>query len=101
MLVLTVKISWLVDNSLLGFPGGSVAKKLPTNAGDVGSIPGSGRSSEDGNGNPLQYSCLGESMDRGAGWPSQWGREELAHLSHTHDSLLSPLIISSGQNTAS
>ena len=38
----------------------------PANAGDVGSIPGSGRSPGEGNGNPLQYSCLGNPMDRGA-----------------------------------
>ena len=43
-------------------------KNLPTNAGDVGSIPVSGRSSGEGNGNPLLYSCLGNSMDRGAWW---------------------------------
>ena len=49
-----------------GFPGGSKAKNPPANAGDVGSIPGSGRSPEEGNGNPLQYSCLGNPMDRGA-----------------------------------
>ena len=54
--------------STMGFPGGSVVKNLPTNAGDISLIPGSGRSSEDGNGNPLQYSCLGNSMDRGALW---------------------------------
>ena len=44
-------------------------KNPPANAGDardVGSIPGSGRSSREGNGNPLQYSCLGNPMDRGA-----------------------------------
>ena len=41
-------------------------KNLPANAGDVGLIPGSGRSSGVGNGNPLQYSCLENSMDRGA-----------------------------------
>ena len=41
-------------------------KNLPANAGDTGSIPGSGRSSGEGNGNPLQYSCLGNPMDRGA-----------------------------------
>ena len=50
----------------LGFPGGSVLKKLPANAGGIGSIPGLGRSPGAGNGNPLQYSCLGNSMDRGA-----------------------------------
>ena len=41
------------------FPGGSVAKNPPANAGDTGLIPGSGRSPVGGNGNPLQYSCLG------------------------------------------
>ena len=51
-----------------GFPGVLVVKNLPanTNAGDTGSVPGSGRSSGEGNGNPLQYSCLGNSTDRGA-----------------------------------
>ena len=43
-----------------------VVKNLPANAGDTGSIPGLGRSSGEGNGNPLQYSCLGNPMDRGA-----------------------------------
>ena len=45
----------------LGLPGGSVVKKLPANAGDVGLIPGSGRSPGEGSGNPLQYSCLEKS----------------------------------------
>ena len=49
----------------MGFPGGSVEKNLHANAGDVDLIPGSGRSPEEGNGNPLQYSCLENSMDRG------------------------------------
>ena len=49
----------------LGFPGGSVVKNVPANAGDAGSIPGSGRSPGEGNGNPLQYSCLRNPMDRG------------------------------------
>ena len=48
------------------FPGGSVVKNPPANAGDVGSIPASGRSSGEGNGNPLQYSCMENPMDRGA-----------------------------------
>ena len=47
-------------------PGGSVVKNPPANAGDTGSIPGSGRSPGEGNGNPLQYSCLENPMDRGA-----------------------------------
>ena len=49
-----------------GFPGGSVLKNLPANAGDVGSIPGLGRFPWVGNGYPLQYSCLENSTDRGA-----------------------------------
>ena len=48
------------------FPGDSVVKNLCANAGDMGSIPGSGRSPGEGNGNPLQYACLGNPMDRGA-----------------------------------
>ena len=51
-----------------GFPGGSVVKNLPTSAGDLGSVPGLGRSPGEGNGNPLQYSNLGNLMDRGAWW---------------------------------
>ena len=53
----------------MGFPDGSAGKESACNAGDtgdVGSIPGSGRSPEEGNGNLLQYSCLGNPMDRGA-----------------------------------
>ena len=50
----------------LGFPVGSVVKNLPAKAGNVGSIPGSGRSPGEGNDNPLQYSCLGNPMERGA-----------------------------------
>ena len=50
-----------------GFPGGSVVKN-PTNAGDTGSISGPGRSPGEENGNPLQNSCLRNSMDRGAWW---------------------------------
>ena len=49
-----------------GFPGGSDGKESACNAGDQGSVPGLGRSPGGGNGNPLQYSCLEDSMDRGA-----------------------------------
>ena len=49
-----------------GFPGGSEVKASVCNVGDRGSIPGSGRSPGEGNGNPLQYSCLENPMDRGA-----------------------------------
>ena len=54
-----------------GFPDGAVVRYLSTNAGDMkdsGSIPGSRRSPGEGNGNPLQYSCLENSLDRGAWW---------------------------------
>ena len=50
----------------MGFPDGLVVKNPPAKAGDVGSISGSGRSSGEGNGNPLQYSFLENSMNRGA-----------------------------------
>ena len=52
----------------MGFPDGSVVKNLPVSAGDQSSIPGSGSSSGGGNGNPLQYSCLENPMDRGTWW---------------------------------
>ena len=51
---------------LKGFPGGSDGKESACSAGDEGSIPGSGRSPGEGNDNPLQYSCLGNPMNRGA-----------------------------------
>ena len=54
-----------------GFPGGTMVKNWPANAGnarDMGSIPGLGRSPGEGNGNPLQYSCLENPMDVGAWW---------------------------------
>ena len=50
----------------MGFPGGSVVKNMPANAGDAGLIPGLGRSPGGGNGNPLQCSCWDNHMDRGA-----------------------------------
>ena len=50
-----------------------MVKNLPANVEDVGSIPGSGRSLGEGNGNPLQYSCLGNSVDRGAWWVTVHG----------------------------
>ena len=53
---------------MLGIPSGSLVKSLLANAADTGSIPGSERSPGEGNGNPLQYSCLKNSMDREAWW---------------------------------
>ena len=52
----------------LGFPGGSEVKVSAWNAGDLGSIPASGRSPGEGKGNPLQYSCLENPMEGGAWW---------------------------------
>ena len=63
------------------FPGGTVVKNLPVNAGDardMGSIPGSGSSPRVGTGNPLQYSHLENPMDRGA-----WGLQSMGSQSQT------------------
>jgi len=60
----------------MGFPGGSVIKTLHANAGDVrdtGLIPGLGRYHGEGNGNSIQYSCLGNPMDIGAWWATVHG----------------------------
>ena len=71
----------------LEFSGGSVAKNVPANAGDTGSIPGSGRCPGEGNGNLLQYSCLDNPTDRGA-WQVTvpWGHKEsdMTELIHAH-----------------
>ena len=77
-----MKISSVVNLYISsGFPGGTVVKTLPANAGDARdtcSIPGSGRSPAVGNGNPLQHSCLKNSIDRGGWWAtySLWGCKE-------------------------
>jgi len=57
----------------MGFPAGSVVKNLPANIRDKGLIPGSGRSPGEVNGNSLQYSCLGNPMDREAWWATVHG----------------------------
>ena len=57
----------------MGFPGSSVVENSPFYAGDMGSIPGLGRSPGEGNGNPLQSSCLGNPMDRGTWWATVHG----------------------------
>ena len=64
-------------NCIKGFPGGSDSKESACNVGHMNSIPGSGRSPGEGNGYPLQCSCLENSMDRGAlvGY-SPWDRRE-------------------------
>ena len=76
----------------MGFPGGSVSEESACSAGDLALIPGLGRSPEEGNGNPLQYSCLENPMDRGAWWATVHGvaksQMRLSRLSLS----LSPLI---------
>ena len=56
----------MTDHHYLAFPGGSDGKESVCHVGDLGWIPGLGRSPGEGNGNPLQYSCLKHRMDRGA-----------------------------------
>ena len=58
-------LKWL-SIELASFPGGLAGKESACNVGDLGSMPGSGRSPGEGNGSPLQYPCLEDSMDRGA-----------------------------------
>ena len=71
---LMYKLEYPIQDKLhgnwLGFPGGSAGKESACNARDLGVILGSGRSPIEGNGNPLQYSCLGNPMDRGARQPT-------------------------------
>ena len=63
----------------LGFPGGSDGKESAWNAGDLGSIPESGRSPGEGSGNPLQYFCLENTMGRTAWWATVHGVTESHH----------------------
>ena len=77
--------SWDLNPEPPGFPGGSDGKASACNAGNLGLIPGSGRSPGEGNGNPLQYSCLENPMDRGTlvGY-SSWGLKELDMTKRLH-----------------
>ena len=61
------------ENKYSDFLGGSVVKNPSANAGDMGLIPGSGRSLGEENGSPLQYSCVETPMDRGAWWSTVHG----------------------------
>ena len=69
--------SW--KNLKLDFPGNSVVKNLPTKVAVAGSIPGSGRSPGEANGNPLKYSCLKNPMDRRAWWATVHGAGKDGH----------------------
>ena len=66
----------MVQDSPGGFPHSSVGRESACSAGDLGSILGSGRSSGEGNGDPLQYSCLENPMDREAWWAAVQGVEK-------------------------
>ena len=72
--------------SIPGFPGGLLVKNRPANVGDVGSVPGLGRSPGGGNGNLLQYPCLENSTDRGAWQATVHGvaqsRTQLSTVTH-------------------
>ena len=71
--------------SLGGFPGGSDGKASACNTGELGSIPGSGIFPGEGNGYPLQYSCLEKSKDRGAWWATVHGiAKSRTQLSNQH-----------------
>ena len=77
----------------MGFSGELVVKNLPANAGDIrdaGLIPGWGRSPGEGNGKPLQYSCLGNPMDRGAWWATVHGVTGVRHDSVTEQQQQQP-----------
>ena len=80
---------------MAGFPGGSGLKNSPAHAGDAGLIPGSGKSPGGGNGNSLQYFCLGKILwteETGRGY-SPWGHKEsgLTVTAHTHTCMAGPL----------
>ena len=83
----TSKLKWLSSSSSI-FPSGLEVKVSASNAGDLGSIPGSGRSPGEGNGNPLQYSCLENPRDGGAWWAAIYGvaqsRTRLKRLSSSN-----------------
>ena len=77
--LLNMSLGWfLLRHSPPCFPGSLVGKNLPVNAGDMGYLPGSGRSSGEGSGNPLQHSSLENPKDRRACW-GPWGHKRVRH----------------------
>ena len=82
--IITIKCSIDIENKIGRFPGGSEVKASACNAGDLGSVPGLGRSPGEGNGNPLQYSCLENPMDRGAWWATLHGVTKSRTRLHFH-----------------
>ena len=71
--ILSCNIKYQIKKPDGGFPGGSGVKNQPADAGDRSLIPGWGRSTGEGNGNPFQFSCLENSVDRGAWWATVHG----------------------------
>ena len=91
----------LLKANTWSFPGGSEGKASACNAGDLGSIPGSGRSPEEGNGNPLQYSGLENPMDRGAmvdysPWVTK-NRTRLSDFTSLHFKANTPIFVTVNQ----
>ena len=86
------------------FPGGSEGKASACKAGDLGLIPGLGRSPGEGNGNPLQYSCLENPMDGGAWWATAHGvtksRTHLSNFTFTFKMTKTHIIASTGTRNA-
>ena len=86
-------LSWQpsqINTAYLGFPGGSEVKMSACNAGDLGLIPGLGRSPGEGNGNSLQYSCLENPIDGGAWWATVHVAQRVRHNWATSLSLSFP-----------
>ena len=77
-IIATFPVGWNYPNSM-GFPHSSVGEESACSAGDLCSIPESGRSPEEGNGNPLQFSCLENPMDRGTWWATVHGVLGVGH----------------------
>ena len=75
----TMSISFTTLSTEFGLPGGSVLKSLPASAGNLSLTPGLGRSPGEGNGNPLQYSCLENPMDREAWGATVYGVARVGH----------------------
>ena len=82
----------------MGFPGSSESKESACNMGDLGLISGSGRAPGEGNGNPLKYSWLENSMDRGSGRLQSMGSQRVRQLTPRH-SLSIPWISVDGAYT--
>ena len=93
-----VSCSWYFLIFVWDFPGDTVVKNLPVNAGDTHLIPGCGRSPGGGNGNPLQDSCLGNTMDIRRAWRATVPKSLTRLNRHTHNLCLMLLCFLCGKN---